>query len=146
MQDNDTRVTLQYSITLDELPSEIQKLSEKISGKYLAVLKNLIQRGQMFSNSEMLSREHLNTIVQIRDSLRDMDHVASDLENIVGGYIEMAENKDTAPEAKPETPRVPVHVTDELGGDPVELVEKMRLFRETKALNDGQEPASDSSK
>jgi hypothetical protein len=141
MKDENTRVTLQYSITLDELPSEVKKLSDKISKSQFSILKNLIARMSTLSKQEIVSENLLNNIALVRDSLSDMDHIASDIQNIVSGYIEM----NQTPQPQEEAPvQVPTHLVDPLHLEPTELVEKMRLFRDKQVIDGDQEPTASS--
>ena len=141
MKNENTRVTLQYSITLDELPSEVKKLSDKISKSQFSILKNLIERMDTLSKQEIVSENLLNNIALVRDSLSDMDHIASDIQNIVSGYIEMEQK----PQPQDDAPaQVPTHLVDPLHSEPTELVEKMRLFRDNRVIDVDQKPTASS--
>jgi hypothetical protein len=141
MKNENTRVTLQYSITLDELPSEVKKLSDKISKSQFSILKNLIERMDTLSKQEIVSENLLNNIALVRDSLSDMDHIASDIQNIVSGYIEMEQK----PQPQDDAPaQVPTHLVDPLHSEPTELVEKMRLFRDNQVIDVDQKPTASS--
>lgn len=141
MKNENTRVTLQYSITLDELPSEVKKLSDKISKSQFSILKNLIERMDTLSKQEIVSENLLHNIALVRDSLSDMDHIASDIQNIVSGYIEMEQK----PQPQDDAPaQVPTHLVDPLHSEPTELVEKMRLFRDNQVIDVDQKPTASS--
>ena len=93
------------------------------------------------SKQEIVSENLLNNIALVRDSLSDMDHIASDIQNIVSGYIEMEQK----PQPQDDAPaQVPTHLVDPLHSEPTELVEKMRLFRDNQVIDVDQKPTASS--
>ena len=145
--ENKTRVSLQYGITIDELPSEIERLSAKVTNKYFDEFAKLIERANTCSDQDYLSNVYLDTISRMRHVAQSIDSVTSDIENIISGYLEMSQNNNTQQEVDAEElpvegpPPVQYTTTESLPDSAVDLVEKMRLYRERQALvQDEQEP------
>ena len=80
------RVNIQFSIELDELPTEVSRLLEK-SSEYVndgSKLYNNISR-----NGNNLTSETWEEIDNIRICLTKADQVLDDLQKIIGGYMKM---------------------------------------------------------
>ena len=138
MENNkETRVTLQYGITIDELPEEIEHLSRKISKRQFNRLSNLLTRLSTCSGEDYVSNSFLDTITQIRDCAAAIDAVSMDIESIVMSYIEYSQNppkEETAESNAPAPDDKVVTVTDELQENATTLLEKMTAFRETNPM------------
>lgn len=146
--DNNKRVLLQYGITLDELPEEVQRLTKKISKRYYNRMGDLLTRLSTCTGTDYLSESFLQTIEEIKLCTEDIDSVSSDISNIVGGYIEMQNNPGTdAPtttQVSPDQATVDSDTTtaDVLEENTIELVDKMKSFRQRHPpeINEYQEP------
>ena len=99
------RVNIQFSIELDELPTEVSRLLEK-SNEYIndgSKLYNNISR-----NGNNLTSETWEEIDRIRICLTKADQVLDDLQKIIGGYMKMKSEivqPRAAPSPEMETPQ-----------------------------------------
>jgi hypothetical protein len=75
------RVNIQYTIDLDELPNEVDRI-------YLTA-KNLFNELTIpeKSGKELLTSEVLKDIDEARKSLANLDHILNDVSGIVGAYV-----------------------------------------------------------
>ena len=98
MSNQDTpRVNIQFSIELDELPSEINRLIEK-SNQHIINAKEFY--AQLSSSDNNLTTEGWEKIDNIRRSLAKSDQVLDDLQRIISGYLRM-KNENFAPPEQP---------------------------------------------
>jgi len=93
-----TRVNIQFSIELDELPSEIDRLIEK-SSQHIANAKEFYT--QLSSNQSNLTTEGWEGIDNIRRSLSKSDQVLDDLQRIISGYLRMQSESFSPPQEAP---------------------------------------------
>jgi len=77
------RVNIQYSIKLDDLDIEVKRLIDRA---HLSV--EALSEGAAPSDKAILSLETLRQIAEYRQALADVDHILSDVMNIVNGFIE----------------------------------------------------------
>ena len=113
-----TRVNIQFSIEMDELPAEINRLVEK-SSTHVATAEQ--HYAQLRSNSSNLTTEGWEGIDEIRKALAKSDQVLDDLQRIISGYLRMkSENFSPTPqntvvdnepdiEQEPESPFLAQH-------------------------------------
>ena len=94
-----TRVNIQFSIDLEELPSEIDRLIEK-SNQHIASAKEFYSK--LSSNDNNLTTEGYEGIDNIRSSLAKSDQVLDDLQKIISGYLSMKSQNFNAPAPTPE--------------------------------------------
>ncbi len=134
-----TRVSLQYGITLDELPQEVERLSSKITNRHFRELNNLITRASTCSGDDYVSNVYLDTISRIKQCVLDIDSVATDIESIVTGYLSMDDEVPEEQDNGVEEPVVPVTVTDQVSDNTREMIDQMRLFREKQALIENEQ-------
>tara|TARA_R110000824_G_scaffold323162_4_gene510093 strand:+ start:2895 stop:3332 length:438 start_codon:yes stop_codon:yes gene_type:complete len=82
------RVHIQYTISLDELPSEVERLIEKadsiMKGSQCEAYERLMRR----QAGAVMSLATVKTIHEAKESLTAQLHTLGDIENIVNGYIE----------------------------------------------------------
>jgi len=109
MSNNESqRVNIQFSIELDELPTEAHRLLNK-SFTHLNKSKEIY--GDIDCTDFDLSSDTWNKIDSIRVCLARTDQVLDDLQNIIGGYLEMQTNAIKPQEVKSspssEAPAVP---------------------------------------
>ena len=83
---NPKRVNIQFSIELDELPSEISRLIQKSQSHLNEGTKVYNSLG---NTTNVLTTETWEDIENIRISLSKADQVLDDLQNIIGGYLKM---------------------------------------------------------
>jgi|3_EtaG_2_1085321.scaffolds.fasta_scaffold11282_4 hypothetical protein len=139
---NDERVSLQYSIKLQDLPNEIARLIDKASSIQTDQLGKRFKKLKLAESYELLTPDALSDIQQLRFTLSDVDATLGDIENIVTGFISMQEEGKSPPAQDDELPPTEFEISDELS-EASELVDKLRLFREKGKLRNAEEPSGD---
>ena len=136
------RVSLQYSISIDELPEEVSRLVDKVSTQvancHTTMLPQLIKMGP----NERLSLAACQSINEVRDQLTAALCVLDDVNNIVEGYVKHQAHTLEPPPATPKEapPAMPTesgatptahYVTDPLAmsNAMTELQQKLKLFQ-----------------
>jgi hypothetical protein len=76
------RVNIQYSINLDDLPEEV----DRIYNKAKEILGGISLPNQ--SGRDLLTSETLKELDETRQKLTSLDHILSDVAAIVGSYVE----------------------------------------------------------
>lgn len=102
------RVNIQYSIEINELPAEVDRLSAIVSDKLSrASSVNLLQ--------DNITIQGVEQIVELRALLAEIDHNLMDIENIMYGYIKfIGSSKDSpATESQDERPVKEVYPNQE---------------------------------
>ena len=145
---NNQRVNLQYSISLKELPGEVDRLIGKVV--------NQIKDCHTSTNAELkkekpqdnLSLKTVDVVNKARDSLTSAICTLDDLTNIINGYIryrtEPTESEAPPPEqqlvqqAEPSLPAT----TPQLPFPVEELADKIKLFQQQHAGVENEEPHS----
>jgi hypothetical protein len=114
------RVNIQFSIDLEELPAEVERLVDKFGDE-------LETTSELFSElaEDVISIAGLEDLNGLRLSLARADHILDDITKIAGGYIQMKtqpqeQEQQEADQLNPFTPN-----GDTLSG----LEEKLRAFR-----------------
>jgi hypothetical protein len=88
----DTRVNIQYSIDLQDLPEEVSRLIDN-STSFLEVA---LEDSQYLSEKEdHLTLKTLEEINSLRMSLSKVDYILDDITKIVGGYLRMTMDPST---------------------------------------------------
>ena len=87
------RVNIQYSIDLDDLPTEIDRIYSKAKDIFETI--SLPQE----SGKDLLTADVLKKLDIIRRDLTCLDHALSDVSGIVGSYVEYEVSKLTTPQA-----------------------------------------------
>ena len=139
----DERVTLQYSIGIEELPEEVNRLVRRAASIQSDQLSSRFKKLLIAEPYEFLSTETISSIQQIRYLLSSIDITLGDVENIIEGFFSMQQAPQHAAAAK--MPPVTRGEIDELS-EGEELVEQLRLFKEKAILQNEQEPPQASSK
>ena len=89
-----TRVNIQFSIEMDDLPIEVSRLLERSSD-------HITDASQVFNSiktaPEILSASTWNQLDTLRMSLSKADVILDDLQKILGGYLQMQNEQFTAP-------------------------------------------------
>jgi len=96
------RVSIQYSVELEDLEAEVQRLSLCA----LQEMEDARMISQNISDSRCLTLETLGIIEQVRVSLARIDTRLLDVSNIINGYLNF---KTKIPAAPPESPQPPEH-------------------------------------
>ena len=114
------RVNIQFSIDLEELPAEVERLVDKFGDE-------LETTSVLFSElaEDVISIAGLEDLNGLRLSLARADHILDDITKIAGGYIQMKtqpqeQEQQESDQLNPFTPN-----GDTLSG----LEEKLRAFR-----------------
>ena len=85
------RVNLQFSIDIDELPSEIQRLIKKNTNQ----LYNCYELSDRIEDSEeMFSLNTIQKLDTIRQNLASIDQSLADAQNIVKGFLNFLTNSE----------------------------------------------------
>ena len=77
------RVNIQYSIDIDELPVEIDRLVKDVQGR----LNNLSHMDIFENQHDAISLKSISNMNKIRETLGSIDHSLVDITNIMNGYI-----------------------------------------------------------
>ena len=81
-----TRVNIQYSIDLSELPTEVERMLFKVTD----CIDGAAQEGQTLENQDdLLTIGTLNKISDLRLCLSRADLILEDMVKIIGGYVKM---------------------------------------------------------
>ena len=83
------RVNIQYSIDLDDLPTEIDRIYSKAKDIFETI--SLPQE----NGKDLLTADVLKKLDTIRRDLTCLDHALSDVSGIVGSYVEYEVSKLT---------------------------------------------------
>ena len=95
-----TRVNIQFSIELDELPSEVERLIKK-SNQHIATAEQFY--AQLSSNENNLTSDGWEGIDNIRRTLAKSDQVLDDLQKIISGYLRMKSENFSPPQQEAPT-------------------------------------------
>ena len=87
------RVNIQYSIDLDDLPTEIDRIYSKAKTIFEGL--NLPQE----SADDLLTADVLKKLDILRRDLTCLDHALSDVSGIIGSYVEYEVSKLTTSQA-----------------------------------------------
>jgi len=95
MLEENKRITIQYSIKLGDLASEVERLYVQASDKIKALTLSDIESG------DILDSAVVKKIDQIRQDLSAADLMLLDIQSIVGSYIqyEVSQNTPDMPNA-----------------------------------------------
>lgn len=91
-----SRVNLQYSIDISELPSEVQRLIDKASDH---LYQSYEMTDQFKHNEEIFSIDTIQKLDKIRQSLASVDQTIADTQSIVRGFISFLTETQAQPEA-----------------------------------------------
>lgn len=84
---SDTRVNIQYSIDLDELPEEVERLLNKC---YLQLRASNDLIAHITDKNDLISVATLEDVNELRLQLAKSDHILDDLTKIMSGYMRMS--------------------------------------------------------
>lgn len=95
-----TRVNIQYSIDLEELPTEVERMLLKVN----TCIEGAANEGRTLENhDDLLTIATLSKINELRMCLSRGDLILEDMVKIIGGYLKM--NMDQG--AQPQQPGAP---------------------------------------
>tara|TARA_E500000331_G_C17172346_1_gene676711 strand:+ start:605 stop:919 length:315 start_codon:yes stop_codon:yes gene_type:complete len=95
---NTQRINIQYSINLEELPNEVERLySQAVTRLGEAQLPKL-------GTEEILTSSTVKVIDQIRKQLTQTDAVLSDVQSIISSYVEYELSLSQPQEQAPPIP------------------------------------------
>jgi hypothetical protein len=112
------RVNIQYSVKIDELEGEVQRLATKAK----EVLKTGLSKHTKTLNSVSLSIDSHNKVDSLRLSLSEADAILADVSIIIGSFLSYKAQQLS--QAIP-TPHVPNETTPELS----EIHDKINNFK-----------------
>lgn len=81
------KVSLQYSIDLDDLPKEVIRLIGKANDILVNKSDGSLNELLLINDDEVLSLKTIQQIEALRQKFSDVDHVLNDVVNIINGYI-----------------------------------------------------------
>ena len=98
------RINIQYSIELDELASEVNRLYKKASG--LMNNLSLIQ----YSEGQILTSSLVKHVHEKRLELANADAILRDIQSMVNSYVEyeLSQLTDDAPTSAPQETEIPI--------------------------------------
>ena len=95
-----TRVNIQYSIDLEELPTEVERMLFKVTD----CIEGAASEGRTLENhDDLLTISTLNKISDLRLCLSRADLILEDMVKIIGGYLKMNMDRDAQPQQPPAT-------------------------------------------
>ena len=95
------RVNIQYSIDMEELPEEVDRLLQKANSALKDVCVADLKELSSIDEKSLLSIRSLEIIEQTRKKLAAIDHVLNDVTSIVDGFIKY-KTSPPQPEANSE--------------------------------------------
>ena len=123
------RVNIQYSIDIEKLPEEVNRL-------FLGTFMKLEEIIKTTKIEEILSLETLKEVDNIRVTLADVDYALNDINNIINGYVTFVTQKNAPPE--PEIVETEPPNNGEQNND---FEEKIARFKEAMKAVDQDEVA-----
>tara|TARA_Y100001937_G_C7128032_1_gene335817 strand:- start:1552 stop:2016 length:465 start_codon:yes stop_codon:yes gene_type:complete len=141
------RVNIQYSVDIEELPSELDRLSKLIDSQLKQLSMMTVSEGD---EQVDISLQSIYNINEIRSKIASIDHSLLDVANIMNGYInyvttpekqedEQAQDQELEPELYPAPE---VHAEDKLD----ELESKLQQFKSNSMQDTYDTVASQKSK
>jgi DNA repair exonuclease SbcCD ATPase subunit len=103
------RVNIQYSVTMEELPAEINRLVQRIINLQ-KTFDTSLQQLNTTNSAEIWSTAYIEEIQNSREKLVQIDHSLQDIEALVASYLRhaIAADMDSQPQvAKPAAPQLP---------------------------------------
>ena len=88
------RINIQYSIDLDELPSEVGKLVLKAVDKLSGCNASIKQIQKEYNQKTMMTTASTHDISLLRMRLADVDYILGDIDNLIKSYVSHQLNKE----------------------------------------------------
>jgi|7_EtaG_2_1085326.scaffolds.fasta_scaffold07682_5 hypothetical protein len=145
MNENE-RVTLQYTISLKELPGEVSRLVQKAATSVGECHDDIMPGLINMDAPDRLDLKTCHVIAEARERLTTAACALDDVNNIIEGYMRHR-TQPPAPQQQPsqeqDTPPTAHYVTDPLAmsGAMAELQEKLKLFQQQDPVSN-EEPAT----
>ena len=111
------RVNIQYSIDMEELPAEVNRLLQKATSSLKDVFVVNLKELSSLDEKSLLSINSLETIEQTRKKLAAIDYILNDVTNIVDGFIKYK----TSPQPAESPPEMPTEFQNADGPAPTNL-------------------------
>ncbi len=142
------RVSLQYSISLSELPTEVSRLINKVAGQVKECHNEMLPALVDMDDDSRLELKTCKALSNIRDTLAASVCVLDDVNNIIEGYVrhQTRPPEQATPQATAIDPsQAPTahHLTDPLAmsGAMAELQKKLKLFQQP-GMVENEEPTA----
>lgn len=91
------RITLSYSIDIDDLSTEVDRL-------YSGFSNSLLELCNLNNSNNILSSEGLQSIEDMKLSLIDIEYKLTDIENIVKSYLQYISSNSEPEQQNHQTP------------------------------------------
>ena len=85
--DNNQRVSIQYSIGIEELPTEVMRLLKKTQEQLEGIIQKDIPELSEIERSHILSLNTLTDVSVVRKKLSLVDNILRDMEHIINGFV-----------------------------------------------------------
>ena len=93
------RITIQYSIDLEDLESEVGKMIKQVSQKLEGCGEDL-EHTVGLGSSENLSLRMLGELIDMRERIGKIDYTLVDISNIISSYVQYAAQPPQQPEVQ----------------------------------------------
>ena len=93
------RITIQYSIDLEDLESEVGKMIKQVSQKLEGCGEDL-EHTVGLGSSENLSLRMLGELIDMRERIGKIDYTLVDISNIISSYVQYTAQPPQQPEAQ----------------------------------------------
>jgi len=100
------RVKIQYSIELEEIPTEVSKLFSRAANKTRTLADFEMCSLASLESGDEVSLKALRQIEDIRNKLTSIDYALSDAKSIIEGYINFKLQEEEHPADEPSGPRL----------------------------------------
>ena len=119
------RVTIQYSIYMEELEEEVRKLVAKGTGALKRATRLMETRVPSDSGQTFLEYSTLDDLNTIREELANADNILMDCATIVEGYLQYRSQGDTQLPSESDSELDPNALVSQLG----DLQQQISQFR-----------------
>ena len=129
------RVNIQYSIDIEELPSEVARMFKRAGQLLESLSGDSMKNLTALSEDNALTIDTLDKIDNVRKHLAAIDYCMHDATNIINGYINLKMPQQGA-DQQPQMPQRGPHVPDAHGMMPPnfdELSQKLQQFKSREA-------------
>ena len=148
MNENE-RVTLQYTISLKELPQEVSRLVQKAATSIAQCHADIMSGLTDVDTSDRLDLKTCQAIAEARECLTTAVCALDDVHNIIEGYVRHQTQPPQAaapqPSQEQDTPPTAHYVTDPLamGSAMAELQQKLKVFQQQNTVPNEESAAAE---